>query len=68
MSWEEIREKSYDYAWKNIAKNRPISVENLVIETATDESYIEYLKEQSLLAKSLKSRNDFLEHDSYRNV
>ncbi len=54
LSWEEIREKSHDYAWKNTAKNRPISMENLVIETGTDESYIEYLKEQSLLAKSLK--------------
>ncbi|MDR0368878.1 MAG: SocA family protein [Bacteroidales bacterium] len=51
MSWDEIREKSHDYAWRNTVKNTPISLENILIETGNNEAYIEYLKEQILLAK-----------------
>lgn len=52
LTWDEVREKSHDYAWRNTVKNSPISLDNLVIETGNDESYVEYLKEQMLLAKS----------------
>ena len=52
LSWDEVREKSHDYAWRNTVKNSPISLVNLVIETGNSESYVEYLKEQMLLAKS----------------
>ena len=52
LSWDEVREKSHDYAWRNTVKNAPISLENLVLETGNDESYVEYLKEQMLFAKS----------------
>jgi uncharacterized phage-associated protein len=52
MSWEEVREKSHDYAWRNTVKNAPISLENLVMETGNDDSYVAYLKEQALFAKS----------------
>ncbi|MDR1975256.1 MAG: SocA family protein [Bacteroidales bacterium] len=54
MSWDEVREKSHDYAWRNTAKNTPISIDNLMIETGNEESYIEYVKEQILLVKSFK--------------
>ena len=52
LSWDEVREKSHDYAWRNTVINSPISLDNIVIETGNEESYIEYLKEQMLLAKS----------------
>lgn len=52
LSWDEVREKSHDYAWRNTVRNAPISLKNLVIETGNNESYIEYLKEQRNLAKS----------------
>ncbi len=52
LTWDEVREKSHDYAWRNTVKNSPISLDNLVIETGNDESYVQYLKEQMLLAKS----------------
>ena len=52
MSWNEIRDKSHDYAWRNTAKNAPISLENIVFETGSEDSFVEYLKEQMLFAKS----------------
>ena len=52
MSWDEVREKSHDYAWRSTVKNCPISLKNIVTETGNEESYAEYLKEQMLLAKS----------------
>ena len=52
MSWDEIREKSHDYAWRKTVRNSPILIDNMIIETGNEESYIEYLKEQLLLAKS----------------
>ncbi|PID87980.1 MAG: hypothetical protein CSB06_02640 [Bacteroidia bacterium] len=52
LSWDEIREKSHDYAWRNTVKNSPISLENMVVETGNEESYVAYLKEQILLSKS----------------
>jgi len=50
MSWDEIREKSHDYAWRNTSINRPISFENIVLEAGGDDEYIAYLTEQSILA------------------
>ena len=52
LSWEEVKEKSHDYAWRNTARNTPISLDNIVIETGNDTSYVEYLKEQMLLANA----------------
>ncbi len=52
LSWDEIREKSHDYAWRKTVKNTPISLKNILIETGNEESYAEYLKEQILLANS----------------
>ncbi len=52
LSWDEVREKSHDYAWRNTVRNSPISLENIVIETGNDEAYVEYLKEQITLSKA----------------
>lgn len=52
LGWEEVREKSHDYAWANTVPNNPISLENLIKETGNDPSYYEYLKEQMSLVKS----------------
>ena len=52
LTWDEIREKSHDYAWRNTALNTPISLDNLILETGSDESYIDYIKENRLLGKS----------------
>jgi len=50
MSWDEIREKSHDYAWRSTSQNRTIDFENIVREAGGEEDYIQYLKEQSLLS------------------
>lgn len=50
MSWDEIREKSHDYAWRSTSSNRPISFENIVLEAGGDHEYIAYLAEQSILS------------------
>ena len=50
MSWDEIREKSHDYAWRNTTSNRPIHFENIVLEAGGDDEYIDYLKEHSILS------------------
>ena len=52
LSWDEIREKSHDYAWRNTVKNTPISINNLIIETGNDDSYIDYIKQEMILSKS----------------
>jgi uncharacterized phage-associated protein len=50
MSWDEIREKSHDYAWRNTIQNRTIDFENIIREAGGEEEYIEYVKEQFLLS------------------
>lgn len=49
MSWDEVREKSHDYAWRNTVKNNPISLDNLVRESGNEDGYLDYLKEQTQL-------------------
>ena len=51
MSWDEIREKSHDYAWRSTTQNRAIDFENIIRETGGENDYIEYLREQSLLSE-----------------
>ena len=50
MTWDEIREKSHDYAWRNTIQNRVIDFSNIIREIGGEDDYIEYLKEQSLLS------------------
>ena len=54
LSWDEVREKSHDYAWRSTAINNPISLENLIRETGNDNEYLDYLKEQSQLIQLCK--------------
>ena len=49
LSWDEIREKSHDYAWRNTIQNREIDFSNIIREIGGDDDYIDYIKEQSLL-------------------
>ena len=51
LSWDEVREKSHDYAWRNTIQNRPIDFANMIREVGGDNDYIDYLNEQSLLAE-----------------
>ena len=54
MAWEEIREKSHDYAWNNTALNRTISFENLITEAGEDESFIDYAQQQAYIKSLIK--------------
>jgi len=49
MSWDEVREKSHDYAWINTVRGTPISFDNIVREVGDDDAYLDYLKEQANL-------------------
>jgi len=46
MSWDEIREKSHDFAWRATPNNRQISIDNIMREAGEEESYIAYITEQ----------------------
>lgn len=54
MSWDEVREKSHDYAWRNTVKNSHISFDNIIREVGEDDDYLSYLKEQSFLTQLCK--------------
>ena len=54
MSWDEIREKSHDYAWRSTILNRAIDFADIIREVGEEDDYIEYLKEQSLLSNFSK--------------
>ncbi|KAA6330772.1 hypothetical protein EZS27_020559 [termite gut metagenome] len=50
LSWDEVREKSHDYAWRNTTLNCQINFDDIIREAGGDESYISYVKEQNILA------------------
>ena len=52
MSWNEIREKSHDFAWCATPDNRQIDLSNIMREAGEDEAYIEYISEHIALQKS----------------
>lgn len=43
MSWDEVREKSHDYAWRNTTRDYPISVENMILETGDSPEYARFV-------------------------
>lgn len=49
LSWDEIREKSHDFAWRNTAKDCPISLENILLENGEEDNYIAFVKEMAVL-------------------
>ena len=51
MSYDEIKEKSHDVAWRSTARDYPISFENMAMEVGLDEDDISYLEESSKLQK-----------------
>ena len=50
LSWDEIREKSHDYAYRSTTLNRPINFEDIILEAGGDDEYIAYLREHSILS------------------
>jgi uncharacterized phage-associated protein len=46
MTWDEIREKSHDYAWRNTAKDHVISIKDIMIENGETEDYINFVTSQ----------------------
>jgi hypothetical protein len=49
LSWDEIREKSHDYAWRATAMNRPVSYENILAEQGATAEHINYIREDMLM-------------------
>lgn len=43
MTWDEVREKSHDYAWRNTAHDHPIAVERMIMETGDSKEYADYV-------------------------
>ena len=52
LSYDEIKEKSHDVAWRSTARDYPISFENMALEAGMDEDEISYLEESAQLQKS----------------
>ena len=50
LSWGELKEKSHDYAWKTTVLNREIDFADMIREAGGNDDFIEYVKEQTLLA------------------
>ena len=51
LSYDEIKEKSHDVAWRSTARDYPISFENIALEAGMDEDDISYLEESAKLQK-----------------
>ena len=49
LSWDEVREKSHDYAWRSTAQGYPISIDNMLLEKGENSNYIDFVKEQIAL-------------------
>lgn len=47
MSWDEVREKSHDYAWRNTVLNKEISFKDILLEAGENDSFISFVKEQN---------------------
>ncbi|MDR1121209.1 MAG: SocA family protein [Dysgonamonadaceae bacterium] len=49
LSWDEIREKSHDYAWRATTLGRPVTYDNILREQGATDEFIDYVKEDMLL-------------------
>lgn len=49
MSYEEIKEKSHDVAWRSTARDYPISFEDMAMEAGMDEEDIRCLRENAVI-------------------
>lgn len=52
MSYDEIKEKSHDVAWRSTARDYPISFENMALESGMVAEDIPYLEESAMLQKN----------------
>lgn len=52
MSYDEIKEKSHDVAWRSTARDYPISFESMALESGMDAEDIPYLEESAMFQKS----------------
>lgn len=55
LSWDEIREKSHDYAWRSTISNKPIAIRNIILESGNDEDYADYIEEELSFEQCLKA-------------
>lgn len=53
LSWDEVREKSHDYAWRNTTSNHPISLRNIMLEMGCNDSFINYVLAESAFSQKL---------------
>ncbi len=53
LSWDEIREKSHDYAWRATVANKQISIENIMLENGSDGDFISFVVDDICDYKSM---------------
>lgn len=51
LSWDEVREKSHDYAWCNTLKGHAIDLQSIMRENGEDEEYISFVSKHIDLQK-----------------
>ena len=53
LNWKETVEKAHRHAWSHTQRNQPISIENMLEETNCSKEYIEYVKSNISMQKSI---------------
>lgn len=53
LSYDEIKEKSHDIAWRSTARDFPISIENIAREAGVDEGELSYIIENAYLKTNI---------------
>lgn len=54
LSYDEIKEKSHDTAWRSTARDFPISFENMALEAGIDDEDMPYLQETAQLQQAFR--------------
>lgn len=52
LSWDEVREKSHDFAWRSTVKDHAIDLQNIMRENGEEEEYINFISEHITLQKA----------------
>lgn len=52
LSWDEVREKSHDFAWRSTVKDHAIDLKNIMRENGEEEEYINFVSEHINLQKA----------------
>lgn len=58
LSFPDIREKSHDFAWRNVAKDTLMDFSDMLREEGNDEEFISFVKEKMLLDKFYTGRRE----------